>query len=92
MRIRSIVKYCISVGLDAETKKRHDELTKDFLALSAEFEAEGLMDPNPQRFASRILQSLVMFLCGLAMSYWLGQRSLMLRALSVILMTLAGGT
>lgn len=82
----------ITVGLDAETKIRHDELTKDFLALSAELEAEGLMDPNPRRFAIRMLQSLIMFVCGLTMSYWLGSKSLMWRALSVILMTLAGGT
>ncbi|CAL8085963.1 unnamed protein product [Orchesella dallaii] len=79
------------IGLPPETKARHDELTKDFQALTAEIESEGLMDANPRRFLIRILHSLVMFSCGLAISYWLGGSSIIWRALSVFLMTLAGG-
>lgn len=80
-----------SVGLDPETKKRHMELTQDFLALTEELKAEGLMDPNPHLFGKRILQSLILFLCGLSMSYWLGTQSLIWRGISILFMTMAGG-
>ncbi|CAL8085966.1 unnamed protein product [Orchesella dallaii] len=79
------------IGLPPETKARHDALTKDFQALAAELESEGLMDPNPRWFINRFLQSLLMFSCGIILSFWFGDRSLILRAVSVVLMTLGAG-
>ena len=81
----------VIVGLDPVTKKRHDELTKDFLELTAKLQAKGLMDPDPKRFSQRIFESFCLFSVGLGMSYWLGSTSIIWRGLSVLLMTLAGG-
>lgn len=91
MKLSNVKNSICLVGLDLETRTRHNALTKDFLALTADLEAKGFMDPNPKRFGIRMLQSLVMFFCGLYMSYTLGQSSLLFRVVSVLLMTLAGG-
>lgn len=49
------------------------------------------MEPDPYRFVSRVGQSLLMFLFGLAISNYLGSTSILCRVLSIVLMTLAGG-
>lgn len=59
--------------------------------MAEELETDGLMEPDPYRFASRVGQSLLLFLFGLAISRFLGSTSVLWRVLSIILMTLAGG-
>jgi fatty acid desaturase len=77
--------------LDSETVQRHKILTEDFARLQEEIQAEGLLDPDPVRYAMRLVQAFVIFLIGLAMSYTLGTTSIFLRVLSVVVMTLGGG-
>jgi len=66
-------------------------LTEDFARLQKEVEAEGLLDPDPVRYVRRLTEALVIFLVGLAMSYFLSPHSIFLRILAVLVMTLAGG-
>jgi len=77
--------------LDPNIVERHRILTEDFSRLHEELKAEGLFDPDPVRYARRLAEALVIFLVGLAMSYYLSPLSIVFRILAVLVMTLAGG-
>lgn len=66
-------------------------MTRDFHELAKQLEAEGLFEPNAPRFFGRMVQSFIMFLCGLSISYSLAPSSLYWRVTGVLTMTLAGG-
>jgi len=71
--------------------KRHKELSEGFQKLTEELISEGYFDTDPKRFAERMAQAFVMFLVGLAISFLLGQTSIVWRIVAILVMTFAGG-
>ncbi|ODM90156.1 Fatty acid desaturase 3 [Orchesella cincta] len=81
----------VNNNLEPSVKSRHDELTKDFLKLFKEIEAEGIMKAEPLVFGYKMFQNFVLFVIGLIFVHLFGVNSLICRGLGIIFITFAGG-